>query len=184
MKMINALEGFKAMDSAGAQVALIEGFGILLRCLYPATPTPPHALWSELGYASALAAICWMRLGPPGGRGGPGARRDRTGAASQRQAARCRHACLQALTRPPSKPLALASEAFVEPCRRRACQEGHRGAGPLGQHRRLITMLTRRHLVALPAAALLAGCGFKLRGKQNFAFETIAVTPEEGRGRI
>jgi len=57
MKMINALEGFKALDSAGAQVALIEGFGILVRCLYPATPHLSHALWSELGYASALGDL-------------------------------------------------------------------------------------------------------------------------------
>ncbi|MDH4451100.1 MAG: class I tRNA ligase family protein, partial [Rhodoferax sp.] len=41
----------------GAQVALIEGFGILLRCLYPATPHLSHALWSELGYASALGDL-------------------------------------------------------------------------------------------------------------------------------
>lgn len=41
-------------------------------------------------------------------------------------------------------------------------------------------MLSRRHLMALPAAVLLGGCGFKLRGKQTFAFETIAVTPERG----
>jgi leucyl-tRNA synthetase len=57
MKMINALEDFKAMDCAGAQVALIEGFGILLRCLYPATPHLAHTLWSELGYASHLGDI-------------------------------------------------------------------------------------------------------------------------------
>ena len=54
MKMINALESFKALDSAGAQVALIEGFGILLRCLYPATPHLAHTLWAELGYAAQL----------------------------------------------------------------------------------------------------------------------------------
>jgi leucyl-tRNA synthetase len=54
MKMINALESFKALDSAGAQVALIEGFGILLRCLYPATPHLAHTLWAELGYATQL----------------------------------------------------------------------------------------------------------------------------------
>jgi leucyl-tRNA synthetase len=54
MKMINALEDFKAMDSAGAQVALIECFGILLRCLYPATPHIAHTLWAELGYAATL----------------------------------------------------------------------------------------------------------------------------------
>ena len=51
MKMINALDDFKAMDCPGATVALIEGFSILLRCLYPATPHIAHALWSELGYA-------------------------------------------------------------------------------------------------------------------------------------
>ncbi len=54
MKMLNALEDFKALDSAGAAVALVEGFGILLRCLYPATPHIAHALWSELGYAGTL----------------------------------------------------------------------------------------------------------------------------------
>jgi leucyl-tRNA synthetase len=57
MKMINALEAFKALDAAGAQVALIEGFGILLRCLYPATPHLSHALWSELGYAGVLGDL-------------------------------------------------------------------------------------------------------------------------------
>ncbi|MFM6990586.1 MAG: LPS assembly lipoprotein LptE [Rhodoferax sp.] len=40
--------------------------------------------------------------------------------------------------------------------------------------------MQRRHLLALPVAAALAGCGFKLRGKQTFAFQTIAVTPERG----
>jgi leucyl-tRNA synthetase len=57
MKMINALDDFKAVDSAGAQVALIEGFGILLRCLYPATPHLTHTLWSELGYATQLGDL-------------------------------------------------------------------------------------------------------------------------------
>ncbi|WP_296491014.1 leucine--tRNA ligase [Rhodoferax sp.] len=57
MKMINALEDFKATDGAGAQVALIEGFGILLRCLYPATPHITHALWHELGYAGQLGDL-------------------------------------------------------------------------------------------------------------------------------
>ncbi|MDP3226391.1 MAG: leucine--tRNA ligase [Acidovorax sp.] len=57
MKMINALEDFKATDSAGAQVALIEGFGILLRCLYPATPHVAHSLWSGLGYSTQLGDL-------------------------------------------------------------------------------------------------------------------------------
>ena len=57
MKMINALEDFKALDCAGAQVALVEGFAILLRCLYPATPHITHALWSDLGYAGVLGDL-------------------------------------------------------------------------------------------------------------------------------
>ena len=50
MKMINALEDFKALESEGGLLALLEGFGILLRCLYPATPHIAHALWEQLGY--------------------------------------------------------------------------------------------------------------------------------------
>jgi leucyl-tRNA synthetase len=57
MKMINALEDFKAVGSEGGHVALIEGFGILLRCLYPATPHLAHGLWSELGYAKHLGDL-------------------------------------------------------------------------------------------------------------------------------
>ena len=57
MKIINALEDFKATDTAGGQVALIEGFGILLRVLYPATPHIAHRLWSGLGYASHLGDL-------------------------------------------------------------------------------------------------------------------------------
>jgi leucyl-tRNA synthetase len=57
MKIINALDDFKSPEMQGAQVALIEGFGILLRCLYPATPHIAHTLWSELGYAGQLGDI-------------------------------------------------------------------------------------------------------------------------------
>ncbi len=95
MKMINALENYAptlgtgvsslppegalaarggpspldstAQDSAGLQVALIEGFGILLRCLYPATPHLAHTLWSELGYATQLGDLLdapWPQVDP------------------------------------------------------------------------------------------------------------------------
>jgi len=67
MKMINALEDFKALDCAGAQVALIEGFGILLRSLYPATPHIAHGLWSQLGYAAHLGELLdapWPQVDP------------------------------------------------------------------------------------------------------------------------
>ncbi len=57
MKMLNALEDFKAWDGEGVSVALIEGFGVLLRCLYPATPHITHQLWSELGYAAHLGDL-------------------------------------------------------------------------------------------------------------------------------
>ncbi|CAB5705686.1 Leucine--tRNA ligase [Delftia tsuruhatensis] len=67
MKMINALEDFKALDDAGAQVALIEGFGILLRVLYPATPHLAHVLWNDLGYAAHLGDVLdapWPQVDP------------------------------------------------------------------------------------------------------------------------
>jgi leucyl-tRNA synthetase len=51
MKMLNALEDFKGELNAAALAALHEGFGILLRCLYPATPHLTHGLWQDLGYA-------------------------------------------------------------------------------------------------------------------------------------
>ncbi|MBT9476036.1 leucine--tRNA ligase, partial [Polaromonas sp.] len=52
MKLLNALEDFKGQVSGNALGALGEGFGILLRCLYPAAPHLAHGLWSELGYAA------------------------------------------------------------------------------------------------------------------------------------
>ena len=51
MKLLNTLEDFSAPDSSGAKSALVEGFGILLRSLYPVTPHIAHQLWSEMGYA-------------------------------------------------------------------------------------------------------------------------------------
>lgn len=41
------------------------------------------------------------------------------------------------------------------------------------------SMLQRRAVITSAlAAAALAGCGFKLRSSQTFAFQTLAVTPE------
>jgi LPS-assembly lipoprotein len=42
--------------------------------------------------------------------------------------------------------------------------------------------MRRTLLIALVASAALAGCGFKLRSSQAFAFQTAAVTPENGGG--
>ncbi|MEN9436445.1 MAG: hypothetical protein RIR09_1100 [Pseudomonadota bacterium] len=41
-------------------------------------------------------------------------------------------------------------------------------------------MVRRTLLVSLLAAGALAGCGFHLRSSQNYAFQTLAVTPEKG----
>ncbi len=53
MKLLNALED----SSKTSNAALYEGFGILLRCLYPATPHIAHALWADLGYAVAHGSL-------------------------------------------------------------------------------------------------------------------------------
>lgn len=57
MKLLNALEGFKPDGSAGDTAALREGFGILLRCLYPATPHIAFQLWQQLGYDKGLGDL-------------------------------------------------------------------------------------------------------------------------------
>ncbi|MBI2768247.1 MAG: leucine--tRNA ligase [Burkholderiales bacterium] len=57
MKLLNALEDFKATSSQGAVEAMREGFGILLRVLYPATPHITHELWQALGYAAAQGEL-------------------------------------------------------------------------------------------------------------------------------
>ena len=52
MKLLNALEDFADDGSKGSRTALMEGLGILLRAIYPATPHLTHTLWAELGYAA------------------------------------------------------------------------------------------------------------------------------------
>ncbi|MGC4060514.1 MAG: leucine--tRNA ligase [Aquabacterium sp.] len=51
MKLLNALEAHKATTPQDAAV-LREGYGILLRGLYPACPHLTHVLWEDLGYAA------------------------------------------------------------------------------------------------------------------------------------
>lgn len=53
MKLLNALEGYKGQ----APALLREGFGILLRALYPACPHTTWVLWNELGYARPLGDL-------------------------------------------------------------------------------------------------------------------------------
>jgi len=65
MKMLNALEDFKGEVHAASLAALREGFGILLRCLYPATPHLTHGLWNALAYAAEHGELLdapWPRV--------------------------------------------------------------------------------------------------------------------------
>ncbi|OOG54841.1 leucine--tRNA ligase [Polaromonas sp. C04] len=67
MKMLNALESFKNDGSASSHAALAEGFGILLRCLYPVSPHITHALWQELGLAAQHGELLdapWPQVDP------------------------------------------------------------------------------------------------------------------------
>jgi leucyl-tRNA synthetase len=57
MKLLNALEDFKGGAESGGDVAVREGFGILLRVLYPVTPHIAHELWQALGYARLLGEL-------------------------------------------------------------------------------------------------------------------------------
>ena len=61
MKLLNALEAFKG----DAPAAVREGYGILLRVLYPACPHTTWVLWRELGYAAAhgeLLDAAWPQV--------------------------------------------------------------------------------------------------------------------------
>ena len=54
MKLLIALE---ANNVGGAAAVVREGFGILLRTLYPACPHTTWTLWRELGYAAQLGDL-------------------------------------------------------------------------------------------------------------------------------
>ncbi|MEN9374292.1 MAG: hypothetical protein RIR79_1844 [Pseudomonadota bacterium] len=61
MKMLNALE------DAAPSAAVEEGFSILLRILYPATPHLTHTLWTELGYTATVGDLLdapWPAVDP------------------------------------------------------------------------------------------------------------------------
>jgi leucyl-tRNA synthetase len=57
MKMLNALEAAALADTPADAAALREGFGVLLRALYPAAPHITHALWADLGYTGMLGEL-------------------------------------------------------------------------------------------------------------------------------
>ncbi len=57
MKMLNALDDAKLPDTPADNAVLREGYGLLLRALYPAAPHIAHQLWRELGYEAAMGEI-------------------------------------------------------------------------------------------------------------------------------
>jgi len=66
MKLLNALDA-AAKGGPALAPALHEGFGILLRCLYPAAPHITHRLWTALGYAHKLGDLLdapWPAVDP------------------------------------------------------------------------------------------------------------------------
>jgi leucyl-tRNA synthetase len=65
MKLLNALEDFKADGSDGDVAVLTEGLSLLLRCLYPVCPHITESIWGELGYArqsSSLLDAPWPQV--------------------------------------------------------------------------------------------------------------------------
>ena len=67
MKLLNALEDFGSASDGGAQEAMREGFAILLRVLYPATPHIAQALWQALGFAQLHGELLdapWPHVDP------------------------------------------------------------------------------------------------------------------------
>ena len=60
MKLLNALEDFKADGSDGDNAMLCEGVSVLLRMLYPACPHITANLWAELGYSAKTGDLLDM----------------------------------------------------------------------------------------------------------------------------
>ena len=57
MKLLNALEAFKADGSDGDAAVLCEGASVLLRALYPACPHLTSVLWRDLGLEKAAGDL-------------------------------------------------------------------------------------------------------------------------------
>ena len=51
------VDSASTLEDSGRLGVLREGFGILLRCLYPAAPHLTHSLWNELGYAAEAGEL-------------------------------------------------------------------------------------------------------------------------------
>ena len=52
MKMLNAIEGARLVESPASDAVFAESLSILIRALYPVVPHITHALWVDLGFAA------------------------------------------------------------------------------------------------------------------------------------
>jgi leucyl-tRNA synthetase len=57
MKLLNALEDFRADGGDGDLAVLTEGLSLLLRSLYPVCPHVTESVWGELGYARTAGSL-------------------------------------------------------------------------------------------------------------------------------
>jgi leucyl-tRNA synthetase len=65
MKMLNAIEDAKLMQTPADQAVLKEAIDILLRTLFPVAPHICHGLWTELGFSKAhgdIARAPWPQV--------------------------------------------------------------------------------------------------------------------------
>ena len=156
---------------------LREACGILLRVLYPACPHLTHALWQDLGYAAELGDLLdapWpqveeaallqdeieLMLQVNGKLRGT----IRVPAAADRAADRGGRAC----------------QPRLRALRRGARHQARdRRAGTARQRGRVMASVAsrrRRLVLGVPAAIVLAGCGFELRRAPEMRFQRVQLS--------
>ena len=114
MKLLNALEDFKGASEPGADAAVREGFGILLRVLYPVDAAYRAGTLGGAGLCQAARRPAGCALAAQVDEQALDAGRDRAGAADQRQAPRLGARCRPAASLHEIEKLAIASEDFVK----------------------------------------------------------------------
>ena len=168
MKLLNALESH-AGQGAVAPAALREGFGILLRVLYPVCPHTTWTLWNELGFAAEHGSLLdapWPQVDDSA------LAQDEIELMLQINGKLRGSIRVAAEGRQGAHRSGRAGDARIREVRRGAAgEEGHRRPRPARQHRRLM----RRRLL-LGAAVTLAGCGFELKRAPELSFRTIQLT--------
>ena len=149
-----------------------EGFGVLLRVLYPACPHTTWRLWGELGYDDEVGPLLdapWPAVD------------ERALVQDEIELMLQINGKLRGSISVPAtagkaaiEAAALATPEVGALRRGRPGEAGDRRAGPPRQRRAL--MRARRGFVLACAAAALAGCGFQLQRPPDLRFKTIQLT--------